>query len=308
MAASAGPALASASPAYYPTGPQTFVAKAALTGWTECWHSDYGSYDVNIDEVLGNCQGDYLMLAGGQTGASSWDVLAAAPRADVLFDTHNSWSDTTTTHTANGSDWYFGGDWSWGFLKAGDPRSLYQCDTDFYTDSDQRLCWHTGAGGYLTDNAINYGYRAGTRVSFGSDLERAIYVSGTGDTTPPVITPTVTGTQGAGGWYTTNADLSWAVGDDESPIDSQSGCDAVAVHADQASTSYTCTATSAGGTSSESISIKRDAHAPVVGVTGVVDGAVYTLGSRPPAATRRTPRRVSRPRRRCRPPADRSGR
>jgi Regulator of chromosome condensation (RCC1) repeat len=103
------------------------------------------------------------------------------------------------------------------------------------------------------------------------------------DTTAPVVTPTITGTLGDGGWYTSDVDLTWAVSDPESPVSAQDGCDPVAVHSDQASTSYTCTATSAGGTASPSVSIKRDAHAPTVGVTGVSDGAIYTLGSVPAA-------------------------
>src|SRR6185503_7124478 len=36
------------------------------------------------------------------------------------------------------------------------------------------------------------------------------------DTTAPVITPTVTGTSGSNGWYTSNVSVSWAVSDPES--------------------------------------------------------------------------------------------
>jgi hypothetical protein len=102
------------------------------------------------------------------------------------------------------------------------------------------------------------------------------------DTTPPVIAPTITGTLGDNGWYTTNAHLSWSVTDAQSAT-SQTGCDAVDVTADQQATSYTCTATSTGGTASETVSIKRDATAPVVSVTGVSNGATYTVGSVPTA-------------------------
>jgi hypothetical protein len=102
------------------------------------------------------------------------------------------------------------------------------------------------------------------------------------DTTPPVIAPTITGTLGDSGWYTTNAHLSWSVTDAQSTA-SQTGCDAVDVTADQQATSYTCTATSTGGTASETVSIKRDATAPVVSVTGVSNGATYTVGSVPTA-------------------------
>src|SRR5215211_3920480 len=90
------------------------------------------------------------------------------------------------------------------------------------------------------------------------------------DSTPPVITPDVSGTLGNNGWYTSNVSVSWTVVDDESSISSQSGCDDFSVTSDQQATTYTCEATSAGGTSSDSVTIKRDATAPT-NVAGVLD-------------------------------------
>src|SRR5215204_1723962 len=83
-----------------------------------------------------------------------------------------------------------------------------------------------------------------------------------GDTTPPVITKVVTGTLGNNGWYTSNVGVDWSVSDAESAISSQSGCGDLSVTSDQQETTYTCTATSAGGTSTESVTIKRDATPP----------------------------------------------
>ena len=82
------------------------------------------------------------------------------------------------------------------------------------------------------------------------------------DTTPPVITADVQGTQGNSGWYTGDVSVDWTVNDNESSISSQNNCDDFTVTSDQQETTYTCTATSAGGTSSESVTIKRDATAP----------------------------------------------
>jgi uncharacterized repeat protein (TIGR01451 family) len=84
------------------------------------------------------------------------------------------------------------------------------------------------------------------------------------DTTPPVISPTITGTQGANGWYTDNVLLTWSVSDPESALSSTSGCESVTITKDQAATNYTCSATSAGGTTSETVSIARDATAPII--------------------------------------------
>jgi hypothetical protein len=84
------------------------------------------------------------------------------------------------------------------------------------------------------------------------------------DTTPPVISKVVTGTLGNNSWYTSNVTVDWTVSDPESDISSQSGCADVSVTTDQATTTYTCEATSAGGTSSDSVTIKRDATAPTL--------------------------------------------
>jgi len=86
------------------------------------------------------------------------------------------------------------------------------------------------------------------------------------DTTAPVIVPTVTGTLGGNGWYTSNVSLTWSVTDPESTVSSTSGCGPTNITADQGPITYTCTATSAGSTASQSVSIKRDATAPSVAV------------------------------------------
>ena len=87
------------------------------------------------------------------------------------------------------------------------------------------------------------------------------------DTTPPVITPSVAGTQGDNGWYTSNVAVSWTVTDPDSAITSSDGCGPTTISADTADTTLTCTATSAGGTSSQSVAVKRDATAPTLAPT-----------------------------------------
>lgn len=84
------------------------------------------------------------------------------------------------------------------------------------------------------------------------------------DSTPPVITPNVLGTLGNNGWYVSDVTVSWTVVDNESPITSKSGCDSTTINYDTAGVTLTCTATSAGGTSSQSVTIKRDATPPSI--------------------------------------------
>ncbi len=100
--------------------------------------------------------------------------------------------------------------------------------------------------------------------------------SPTGDNSPPVVTPVVTGTKGANGWYTSNVGVSWKVTDPDSPIASTSGCDSVTVSTDTSGTSFVCTATSAGGTTINSVNIKRDATPPHPTIITPGNGANYS--------------------------------
>jgi hypothetical protein len=87
------------------------------------------------------------------------------------------------------------------------------------------------------------------------------------DATPPIITPTVSGTMGTNGWYKSSVSVSWSVVDDESAITMQLGCEPQTVTTDTIGRTFTCQATSAGGTASQSVTIKRDATAPVLSPT-----------------------------------------
>jgi len=84
------------------------------------------------------------------------------------------------------------------------------------------------------------------------------------DTTAPVITPIVIGTLGNNNWYTSDVTVTWTVVDDESDLTSVTGCDPTTIDVDTAGQVLICSATSAGGTAQETITIKRDATKPVI--------------------------------------------
>src|SRR4029077_13753122 len=63
-------------------------------------------------------------------------------------------------------------------------------------------------------------------------------------------------------WYTSDVQVSWVVADDRSPLIDRTGCDTAAVTADTTGVTFTCTATSAGGSTTQSVTVKRDATAP----------------------------------------------
>lgn len=96
------------------------------------------------------------------------------------------------------------------------------------------------------------------------------------DTTAPEISVVTTPSANGAGWNNSDVTVIWTVNDPESAISSMSGCDTVILTDETAGTTLTCTATSAGGTSSQSVTIKIDETAPVVTITTPADGGSYT--------------------------------
>jgi len=92
----------------------------------------------------------------------------------------------------------------------------------------------------------------------------ALEVDEASDSTPPIITSNVSGILGSNGWYVNDVTVSWTVTDSESTVTSKTGCDPTIISSDTAGATLTCSATSAGGTSSQSVTIKRDATAPTI--------------------------------------------
>ncbi|MGD9933196.1 MAG: hypothetical protein AB7T37_05705 [Dehalococcoidia bacterium] len=171
-------AIPPAPPAYYPFGPQVDVDEATVTGggWTLCYSGNYNGPSPTAAYLFAVCAGDYLLLAGRPVGDSAFEVLAAAPFADVTFDT----DDSNTPHDANGSGWYYDDDVSWGFAREGDPINRSSCDDEDAPSTDgndggtgaYRLCWHMSSG-YLWD-----GWRSGLSDELGGGVmthDRFIY-------------------------------------------------------------------------------------------------------------------------------------
>ncbi len=154
---------------YEPVGPQTNIPVSTVEngGWTECYRDTYATGGVDLATIQANCPGADLMLACRPTGSATLQLLAQANRLNVLFDTG---IDTTTTHNANGSEWYYNDSRSWGFAAGGDAVNKASCDTTDSSDP-QRLCWHTGSGN------LQSGYRCGddNGLNGNATFERIIY-------------------------------------------------------------------------------------------------------------------------------------
>jgi hypothetical protein len=92
----------------------------------------------------------------------------------------------------------------------------------------------------------------------------------------PTVAPTVTGTQGANGWYVTLPKITWRVTGNAAPV--TSGCGPV-IAPNTTGTTYTCAATSSLGSATDSAIVKVDTVKPVVTITTPANGAAYALKS-----------------------------
>jgi probable HAF family extracellular repeat protein len=131
----------------------------------------------------------------------------------------------------------------------------------FFTASGPMLDLGTLGGSDSNGVAVN---RGGQVVAYSATARGDIHASvWQHDNTPPVITRTITGTLGQNGWYTSNVTVAWTATDNLTPITS-AACAPSSVTADTIGTTISCSATSGGGTSTQSVTIKRDATAPNV--------------------------------------------
>lgn len=84
------------------------------------------------------------------------------------------------------------------------------------------------------------------------------------DDTPPIVTPNVSGTLGDNGWYVSDVAVSWTIVDEESTVFTTTGCEGQLLTQDDTGRTYTCSATSDGGTTVVSHTVARDTSGPVV--------------------------------------------
>ena len=105
------------------------------------------------------------------------------------------------------------------------------------------------------------------------------------DVTPPLISRWLVGTQSQDGWFTSDVQIMFGFYDPESAIvGSSDGCNFSTLTTDTPGTTFTCSATSEGGTSTESVTVKRDATGPAVEIAAPAP-TIYNSGDPAPLAS-----------------------
>jgi hypothetical protein len=187
----------------------------------------------------------------GSSVTVSWTPIAGCSQTAYWPKISNG---TSTFQIGNGNDLYTAT--SYTFTNV--PNGTYTVSVAYRrNDSNSDGC---------SDNGWNHS----------ADQSATVNVAATvADATAPVITAIVSppAPNGSNGWYTSSVTLSWSVVDNESAVTS-APCTGATITADQQATTYTCSATSAGGTSSQSVTIKKDGTGPVVTFGGSMS---YTI-------------------------------
>ncbi|MBK6294877.1 MAG: hypothetical protein IPF55_11740 [Rhodoferax sp.] len=152
-----------------PFGPQNDVTLTQVSDWgfSTCSVVNASTSDESSRPVamLSGCTGDYLMMAMRRVGSTTYDVLAAANYGDVLFESGTG----DVTHLANGSEWYFNDNFSWGFAGAGDVVQRDTAISSLVGMNNDRLSWHTA------DN-LSAGYRSGANLAVDSGWEKCYWL------------------------------------------------------------------------------------------------------------------------------------
>jgi subtilisin family serine protease len=102
------------------------------------------------------------------------------------------------------------------------------------------------------------------------------------DSTPPLVTASLSpgAPDGANGWYRQPVTVTWQVSDAESPVIAPAGCAPVSL---TASASVTCSATSAGGTTTAPVTVRIDSSPPSPPVFTGIRARTYLPATLPSA-------------------------
>ena len=239
-----------------------------IAGQSANWGSNgWAIGDVQVSFAIHEPESTYTQTPECEARTVNADTAGTQITCSATSIAGTSTNTITVRRDTVAPDTYFtatpdnGSSGSAGFVFAGDDATSgvasYECSLDgaAYAACPSSYTVEVGPGTHsFSVRAID---QAGLR-----DSSPAGHVW-TVDATAPTVTPSVTGTLGNNGWYVGNVQISWQVADPDSGVTS-SGCNTVQLTSDTPGATFTCTATSVGGTTVRSVTVKRDTTAPVI--------------------------------------------
>jgi Glucodextranase, domain B len=219
---------------------------AAVGGTVTVTYNTVGTATVSVTSAhstgSGNCLGTLTVSVGAPPDTTPPSVAITAP-ANNSSTTSSSITVSGTASDANG-------------IQSVKVNGVTATGTTTWSLSGVALaCGSNTITAVATDNS--------TAHNTNSD---SISVTRNCDTTPPLITKSITGTAGSNGWYTSNVSVVWSVSDPDSAVVIDSGCGTQSFTSSTASATSSCSAHSSGGSASDSVTLKIDKEAPTVTV------------------------------------------
>lgn len=260
-----GAADAPAAGAVESSGVKAVSYRVGTGPWTDVANST-AKFDVPLDG-----SGTATIQYRSTDVAGNTETIQSA---DVAYDTIAPGVSHTVSPKPNAAGWnnsnatvhFIAGDAS-GLVSDTAPSGVFSVTTD-------RLVSTETAGllvsGQATDKAGNTGTDSVT-VKL--------------DKTTPTIIPTLTGTKGNNGWYTTPVSVTYTCSDPGTAASGVASCPSGATVLQNTQSTTGTVADAAGNDAKVDIpAVKVDTQAPDLTVSGVKDGATYTLGAVPAGA------------------------
>jgi hypothetical protein len=228
-----------------------------------------GSEHVNDTQINTGPNSDFDVTVVPRAPSSLGSPSKTASSIDLSWTASPDATDITDYELQRSTD----GGSSWSSLT--NPAKTDTTYTDSVLDPGTEYCYQLRA-------SFQSGGVGNLFSAFAASLCVTTDLATPADTTAPDIQYTLNpaSADGANGWYKSNVTLTWTVTENESQSSLvKTGCDDQNITADQQETTYSCSATSDGGSAGPvSVTIKRDATIPTVSVTGFTDGQVFVKG------------------------------
>ena len=259
------------------------LAFSTLTSLTVASVAYASGVDVSVVDVTVPTN-SVSHVPGGSGSININMSVTGKQEGTATFEVYRNWTLTGGTFTGSNPQEFTVG-----------PRAAGDAATPFSTSGTVSVAAGQAAGTFtlavgVFDITNSNGTGAKLAAGDAGSYEVTVTSPPPSDSTAPVISHALnpSSPNGSGGWYKSNVTLTWTVTENESSGSLvKTGCVDQSITADQVETTYSCSATSDGGSAGPvNVTIKRDATAPSVSlVGGPDDGSSYYFGSVPAAPT-----------------------
>jgi hypothetical protein len=229
----------------------------AMVAWSAIAYAS----EVDIAVVDVTVPTSSVTLAPGGSASITINMSVTGNQAGTAtFEVYRNWTLSGGTFTGSNPQ-----EFTVGPRGGGDPATTFSTTGTVSVAAGHAAGTFTLAVGAFDITNSN---TTGAKLATSHPSNYQVTVSAPADTTAPSISYVLNpaSPDGNNGWYKSDVTLTWTVSEPQSPASLvKTGCVDQSVTADQAETTYSCSATSAGGSAGPvEVKIKRDATEPTI--------------------------------------------